>query len=695
MRHSIVHGIVLAIALLMVAPGLRASEPARTHDITLDDYFTLATIIEQAISPDGQMVAYNEARWQASTDDRKTDVWVVGAKSGEATRLTFDRAGYLGLKWAPDCKSIFAAAARKGVGAGGPPVDGTTQVWRLPAGGGEPAPVTQVPGGIGRFEVTGNGHTLFYLTSRREAEAAGPWTALRQQFARVQYGHGQEDRTEIHRLDLRIWRTEKVATLNKAVSELAVTPDGQRLALITAPEDKVLSFEGRSAVEILDVASGTLKALPDDLWRARAPSPYGRLTSLAWSRDGRSLAFDIAFDGYPSEILIARWESHDPSMFKLERPAGVSLHGGVDVPPPMQWRGDSGDLCFLGDEKGRVRIYCASGAQPGKPPRYRVLTPGDVAIDSFSGDASGDRVAAILGSPEHLPDLFMVCEENRPQRLTSVNPHVRTWKWPHVKVVRWKGAKGDDVEGILELPADARPGQRLPLIVHLHGGPTQMWNHQLLFHWYSLQTLMSSRGYAIFIPNYRGSTGYGDQFLTELAGRENDIEVEDILRGVDAMIDQGHADPDRLAVIGWSNGGYLTNCLITRTNRFKAAISGAGIAEVTMEWGINDEPAFPLAFLRRLPWEDPAAYQRVSPVFEYGKVRTPTLFHVGGSDERCPPENSRMLYRALRYELKVPTELLVYPGEHHGLMRYQNRKAKMAWDAAWLDHYVLGKDTGK
>jgi dipeptidyl aminopeptidase/acylaminoacyl peptidase len=683
----------LAAVLLLTASPARADEPRRTHEITLDDYFTLATVFEAAISPDGKSVGYAEARWQSSTNDRKADLWVVDVGSGEATRLTFDRAGYSGLQWAPDSEHVYVAAARKRGGANEPPYDGKVQAWRIPLKGGEPLAVTQVPGGIDQFRLAGDGRTLYYATSRREP--GGEWTQLRKDFKDVQYGHGQADVTEVHRVDLRSWRTEKVADLKKAVSEMAVSPDGRRLGLITAPEDKVLSFEGKSAVEILDVASGTLTPLPDDLWRAKVPSPYGRLNSLAWSKDGRSLAFVIAFDGYPSEVMVAQWDGPNPTLFKLDRPEGVSLHASVDSPLSRSWRGGTGEFCYLGEEKGRVRIYCATRVQAGQAPQYRCLTPGDVAVDSFSLDAAGDLAAAILGGPGHLPDVFLVGPRGGPRRLTNVNPQAGSWKWPRLDVVRWKGAKGADVEGVLELPADATPGRPLPTIVYLHGGPTAMWPYQRSFNFYSLQTLMSSRGYAIFCPNYRGSSGYGDAFLTDLIGRENEIEAEDILKGVDAMVERKVADPDRLAVVGWSNGGYLTNCLITKTGRFKAASSGAGIAEKVMEWGINDEPAFSLAFAQGLPWEKPVPYRRASPVFDFGKVRTPTLFHVGGGDERCPPEHSRMLYRALREYLKVPTELLVYPGEPHGLGRYQSRKAKMAWDAAWIDHHVLGKPAGK
>jgi dipeptidyl aminopeptidase/acylaminoacyl peptidase len=193
------------------------------------------------------------------------------------------------------------------------------------------------------------------------------------------------------------------------------------------------------------------------------------------------------------------------------------------------------------------------------------------------------------------------------------------------------------------------------------------------------------------LPNYRGSTGYGDKFVTDLVGRENDLDVTDILKGVDALVERGIADPERLGVMGWSNGGYLTNCVITKTTRFKAASSGASILDTVLEWGTNDEPAYPTVFKQGFPWQRPDTYRKTSPTYDLDKVRTPTLIHVGGNDERCPPGHSRMLYRALREYVKAPTELIVYPGEPHGLTKYANRKAKLEWDLAWFDHYVRGQ----
>jgi dipeptidyl aminopeptidase/acylaminoacyl peptidase len=277
-----------------------------------------------------------------------------------------------------------------------------------------------------------------------------------------------------------------------------------------------------------------------------------------------------------------------------------------------------------------------------------------------------------------------------PRRLTKINPQVDTWKLPKISTVAWKGARGDSVEGILELPPDYRPGQKLPLVVEIHGGPTTASYFQLQY-WIYGRTLLPARGYALLSPNYRGSTGYGDRFITDLIGHENELDVEDILKGVDALVKRGIADPKRLGVMGWSNGGYLTNCLISRTTRFKAASSGAGIVDTVMEWGANDEPAYMNVFMQGFPWSRPRRYRKASSTYDLHKIRTPTLIHVGGNDERCPPPQSRMLYRALKEYVRVPTELLVYPGEPHGLMKYKNRRAKMVWDLAWFDRYLLGK----
>ena len=669
----------LALALVSLA-NLRAAEP---HVVVVDDYFSLGLVAEIAISPKAQSVAYSEGRWQESTNDRKSDLWIAPTSGQLPRRITFDRAGYDTLRWGSDGKHVYCAGSVSL--AGGP---ATRQILRVAADGSGTVPVSRVAGGIESYEMASNGQSVVYTTS--SDEDSGDWSALRSTYSQLKYGTRKRAQTSLYRIDLATWRTTPLATFAGAVDAFSLSPDEQRLAMVTAPEGAVITMEGQSELTILEVATGTVSDLPDDLWRKDAPSPYGRLTAPKWSSDGKALAFAIGFDAYPSEVFVAEWKGQPaPTIRKVKRPGSVSLHGGVDGGVTLDWKGAARDLCFLGDDRGRVKIYCASNATGGGA--VDCLTDGDMVVDTFAWDREGESCAAVKSSPDAMHDVFVYGTANKQwKQLTEINAHAKSWKLPRISIVKWAGQGGKPVEGLLELPPDYQPGSPLPTIVNLHGGPTSAWPCNMLYG-YLGSVLYASQGYAYFSPNYRGSTGYGDAFMTDLVGHENDIEVADILEGVNHLIVSGVADKDRIGVAGWSNGGYLTNCLISTTDRFKAASSGAGIVEQAMEWGTNDEPAFPQIFSGGTPWQVPHVYRRSSPLYQFGMVKTPTLFHVGEGDLRCPKGQSETAFRALQAHQKVPTELLIYPGEGHGLSKYSSRKAKMAWELAWFDHYLRGK----
>ena len=197
-------------------------------------------------------------------------------------------------------------------------------------------------------------------------------------------------------------------------------------------------------------------------------------------------------------------------------------------------------------------------------------------MDHYSFNDSGKQLVVTLSTPDTPHDIYLISTNSVPTRLTQVNPQIEKWNIPNISIFSWQGANGDKAEGILELPDDYDGNSPLPLVVAIHGGPTSASLFQFRF-WIYGHGLLPSKGIAVFAPNYRGSTGYGDKFMIDLIGQENAIEVEDILLGVDALVEQGIADPEKLGIMGWSNGGYLTNCIITKDQRFKAASSGAGV----------------------------------------------------------------------------------------------------------------------
>ena len=683
MQRLLTAGVAGLAAWLSMIGTVAAGEPARTHDIEAEDYFTIAGIYGCATSPDGEYVAYYEARWEPPAEKRNIDLWVVDTRSKRIRRLTFDRAADASPQWSPDGKYIYFTSARKRGGEEDPPYSGKKQVWRISPRGGEPQAVTRVKEGIGTYQLAHDGAAVYYTVA--EEEVADEWKDLRSKYKDLEYGHGVTEFSQVWKLDLESWRVEKIIDEKRVIVSLAVSPDQGRIAMITKPDETMLSNEGWSRVDVYDAATKDVRAVTPDGWRADHPTPFGWVDAVSWSRDGAALAFPVSFDGYPTRVYVAEWPGGPPRLHLLRAPDQVTISGG-----PAKWRGESRDLCFTGEERARVRVYCLTDVQDGRQGPTRVMSPGDVAVRAFSFSRGGGRLAAVLGTVEHPPDVFFVSKSGTYDRLTRVNPQVDTWKLPQISIVSWQGAHGNPVEGILELPPGYEPGEPLPTVIELHGGPTSATQYRLRL-WIYGRTLLAAKGYALLSPNYRGSTGYGDKFLTDLIGHENDVEVEDILKGVDAMIERGIADPDRLGVIGWSNGGFLVNCLIAKTDRFKAASSGAGVLHQVMQWGLEDTPGHVINYMRDYPWSNPEAYGKGSPLYDLDKVKTPTLIHVGGSDDRVPPAHSRALYRALQHYLHVPVELVVYPGEGHSLWKYENRKSKMEWDLAWFERYLLGK----
>lgn len=665
----------------------RAETPMRDHDITLDDYFTQAYITSVALSPDGQYAAYTEMRWEPPAEKRNTDLWVVNTKTGAAQRLTFGRENDENPRWSPDARWIFFTS-RRGEDKGDPPLNNKTQVWRISVDGGDAQVVTRLPDGVDDYALSEDGRSLYYTVSNENVE--DEWKELREKHKDIEYGHGVENFSELWALDLNSWRAEKIAAPQRRIGSFAVSPDTRRIAMITTPTDKLITNEGWSRVEIYDARSEQTTVLRDSLWRQASPSPYGWIESPAWSHDGNKLAFHVDYDGYPAQIFVAEIGAAsgrpDTLIWEIQRPEQVSVTGR------LHWLGNSSDLCFNAEQRTRERVFCVRNISKGKQGGYTVFTPGDVTANAMSLTPSGKSMALVLSTPTHNPEVYAGTTGSALKRLTNSNPQMDRWKLPQISTVTWKGANGDDVEGVLELPPDYQPGQKLPLHVVLHGGPTAS-EHIAFQYWIYGRTLFPAQGWAVLCPNYRGSTGYGDKFLTDLIGHENDIEVEDILKGVDAMVERGIADPEKLAVSGWSNGGFLTNAVITHTDRFKAASSGAGVLDMAIQWGTEDTPGHVINYMQGYPWAQPDEYRKASPLWSLDKVTTPTLIHVGGDDGRVPPANAKALYRGLKQYLNVPSELLVYPGEGHGLMKYAHRRAKMEWDLAWFEKYVLKKIT--
>ncbi|WP_298442968.1 S9 family peptidase [uncultured Ferrimonas sp.] len=677
---------IFTLSLLALASSGAAAE--RDHNISIDDYFSIQGMSQLSLSGDGKRAAWVQSHWSKEADKSLKDLWTMTLPQGQPQRLTFSDENERSPTLSADGRYLYFLKAEQRNEGKTAPYNGKAQIFRLTVANGETVPITAVPAGISQFQLQQD--HIWYL-SKRDHNSEDAFASLRASHSKPNYGHGTVSVNPLYKLDLHNYRTELVLDDNKVVWDFDVSPDGKRVARVTTLDNELVHLEGWSNVEVYDIGNDRNTVLNDTAWRAQAPSPYGWLMQPRWNQAGDQLAFRIDYDGYPGQLFVSQFKP-DGSVSKpldLRRQGDDTLAGSQ-----IAWRGSSDEICYRVANHGRVPLRCTDvgNAKQGKT---RTLTQGDYVVGNFQFSHNGKQLALTHNGLEHFYDLYSGKAGKSLSRRTNINPQVDRWQLPQLSVVQWQAADGSTVEGILELPHGyTKADGPLPLVVQIHGGPTAATPYALQHRSYG-RSVFPANGWALLSPNYRGSTGYGDKFLVDLIGNEHDIEVADIQAGVDKLIADGIVAADKLAVMGWSNGGYLTNALISTSQRFKAASSGAGVWDQRLQWLLEDTPGHVINYMQGLPWEQPKAYEHGSSLSHAANITTPTLIHMGENDARVPAPHAKGLYRALKQYLNVPTELLIYPGEGHGLSTYQHKQAKMAWDLAWFNHYVLGQAPSK
>jgi dipeptidyl aminopeptidase/acylaminoacyl peptidase len=415
------------------------------------------------------------------------------------------------------------------------------------------------------------------------------------------------------------------------------SPDGRRIAFIATPTPEADSSEEARA-RVIEVET-----------RRVTDVPGGELgSSPAWSPDGRRLAFVRAFDG-------RGWSREDLYVWTVGEDAARNLSSAIDRDiEAIQWAA-SGDAVFVRYSRG-ARSEVARIALDGRAPAVAWSPAFPLAALERAGTGwvfvRGDRPAELTradGGGEHAA------------ALTRLNPEADEVDLPAIEVVEWRGDAGP-VEGVLVRPARVDPSRRYPLIVNPHGGP----RGHTLAEFDGASAYFASLGYLVLRPNFRGSTGYGDAFAKKNRADWGTGPFADVMGGVDALVQRGLADPARLFIYGWSYGGILTNWAITHSDRFRAAVSGAGVADFRMQYTISDSRRWRFDYFGGSPFAGhQPLYERESPVTYAAQARVPTLFLHGEKDERVPLPQGLMMHRALR-DAGVETELVIYPREGHG-----------------------------
>jgi dipeptidyl aminopeptidase/acylaminoacyl peptidase len=662
--------LVVVVTLLSLVP--LAAQSKRPLDV--DDIYNLLDVRDPQRSPDGQWVAYTVTRAIKETDKDDTDVWMASWDGTQQVRLTHTPDNESSPRWSPDNRHLAFVSARQGARGG--------QIWLLNRAGGEAFKVTDVKGGISDFAWSPDS-TRFVLVvtdpspEDAEADEPGPKTPkpiVVDRFAFKRDGRGYLDsrRSHLYLFDI---ESRKVETLTSGAfdeTSPSWSPDGRQIAFIRRHGEGDVDRRPNQDVFVIDSQAG---AEPRRLTHTTAHERG----QPEWSPDGRYIAYLLG-------------DEVSQSAYVQDRLAVVPAAGGeprtltdaLDRPvrSPI-WSADSRSLIFgiVDDRSQHVARVPMDGGDIER------LIGGTRVISAFS--SGPDAALAVLASTAtDIPEVHAL-EAGTLRRLTRHNDgwfaEVQVATTDEVSSI---SKDGTEVHSLLVRPAGHAAGQKLPLLLRIHGGPNGQDQHS----WNFERELYAAHGYAVLAVNYRGSNGRGSAFQKAIYGDWGNLEVVDLLGAVDEVIRMGVADPDRLGIGGWSYGSILTNYMIATDTRFKAATSGAGSSNQITMYG-TDQYITQYEAEIGPPWKAQDRWIRISyPFFHADRIKTPTLFMGGEKDFNVPITGSEQMYQALR-SLGVDTELVIYPGQYHGLAIPSYRKDRFERYLAWYARYLKSSST--
>lgn len=666
---------VPCLAALVVALSCPAAAQTARRPITLDDYAKLRTVGDPQRSPDGQWVAYTVSSIDVEKDRRNTDIWMAPWSGGDALQLTSSPDSETRPRWSPDGKYLAFLASRgeeedKKKGA---------QVWLLNRAGGEAQKLTDVKGGVSDYAWSPDGKRLALIvedfdpaTEPEKMEGwkrktAPPIVVDRYHFKQDRAGYLKRFYSHVAVFDVAA-RTIEVLTKGEVDdTDPAWSPDGR---LIAFRSKRAHADPDRTQNHDLFVVEARAGAEP----RALTTTKEAESGRPAWSPDGTSIA-----------VLVGDEDRY--SAYDLDKVAVVPAAGGaprtltaaLDRPASSpQWTADGTALVFSVDDDRASYLarVAVSGGEVEK------LTSGRRVVMSPSVGGDGG-IAAVASAPDAPAEIHAV-ERGELRKLTSHNDAlVAEWQLGTVEDLTSKSRDGAEVHGLLTKPAVYVKGRKYPAVLFIHGGPNGQDTYAFDFE----RELYAAHGFVVLEVNYRGSSGRGTAYQKAIYGDWGGKEVMDLLGAVDEAVRGGIADPERLGLGGWSYGGILTNAVIASDPRFKAAVSGAGSSLFHTMYG-TDQYIVQYETELGAPWKSPDAWLKVSyPFFKADRIKTPTLFLCGERDFNVPIAGSEQMYQALR-SLGVPTQLVVYPGQFHGITTPSYSRDRMQRYLDWWTKYL-------
>ena len=700
--------IAVVAAVATAAPVGAASAAQQPAGIV--DLINVPSISSPRLSPDGTRVLYvrSDADWEKNrtvghiwlaTLGDGVDVRLATPASGSDLRLTAGENGESNPRWSPD-GALIAFTAKRGD-------DEAEQIYLLDTRGGEARRLTDHPTAVSSISWTPGGDALFFLASDDKTEEEKE----RQEVGDDVYAF-DENYTQRHlwRVSLADGTSARITDGDYSVNEYRLSRDGAMVAYDRGPsplfddnddgELWVMNADGSDMRQVTrnGVPEYGPELSPDNLWVLfRADSnPEGEFyyndkvyVASASAGDGSMPSGDGSM---PSRY--GNMAGRDGNMARGDGNMAAYRLVAPDFPHEASqavWGRDASTILVQANTGVRQELFSVDVASGS----WTQITRGDHSVSLGSYQPALDRMAVTVVGPAEPGDVWLLDGVGGAMaRATTVNADAaERFRLPRVEAIQWWGEDGVAVEGLLYYPLDHAPGARRPLVVQTHGGPASSDRFRFPSS-HNYETVLTSLGYFVLKPNYRGSTGYGDEFLRNMVGNYFDQAHKDVMAGVDHLIAEGLVDGDRMAKMGWSAGGHMTNKIVTYTDRFRAASSGAGAANWVSMYGQSDVRIYRTPWFGTTPWEEGAKidqYWQDSPLREVWKVTTPTLFLVGEEDARVPMPQSVEMFRGLRHN-GVPTHLYVAPRQGHGWRELRHRLYKANVELDWFERWVMDRE---
>jgi len=628
------------------------------------------------VSPDGKRVVYtiSDAVMTSDKSEFVTQLWMatIDGKTqpnGEVPRsvqLTFGDKSSTNAKWSPDGNWIAFTSTRK---------DNKSNIYLLSINGGEAEPLTDVKTGVTNFAWSPDGRSIAFRMADAKTEEEEKndkakndfrWVDENYKMSRLYVIPVQKDANGKR-------EPRKLTTENYNVDEFTWSADGSRIVFGHTKTPSANDWT-TSDVSIVEVANGKVTSLANTAAAESSP---------VYSPDGKSIAVSV------SDVPVRWAQSGVIQIFPASGGAPKSLTASYDAQPGVVgWSADSKRLYFAEARGTGTQLYVADVAA-NRIDEIKV-TPG--VYSGMSLNPTATTFGWVRQTSDTPGDVFVASTTDfAPVQISRVNGDVKLPAVGRTEVVSWKSKDGKQIEGLLTYPVGYQAGQKVPLLLNVHGGPAGVFQQSFLGGRgaYPLATF-AARGYAILRPNPRGSSGYGAAFRQANIKDWGMGDYQDLMAGVDHVIAMGVADPNRLGVMGWSYGGFMTSWIVTQTKRFKAASAGAPVTNLMSFNGTADIPSFVPDYFGVQSWDAIEVYQKHSPMFNVKGVSTPTMVQHGEADVRVPISQGYEFYNALKSQ-GVPTRMIVLPRQPHGPNEPKMQIAVMQANLDWFEKYIGGK----